>query len=269
VRLGLSAQKAELVTGAGSARQANEWVVNNGNDCSPNDPNILINCSNFTLAEFVIGWNLDTRNRALFADRGMRHSVSASTTVPGSEVEYWALNYDYLQFVPLFGPFTMALQGEMAFGTDIGETTALPPYRNYFAGGPESVRGYRESRLGPKDNFGNPYGGNLKVAARAELLFPMPEKWRTTARVSAFYDLGNVFSTGNHVTFVGRDGVTPVDYDFAYDKLKHSAGVAVQWLAPLGIFRFSYAFPLNAYQGDSVLFEDEVERFQFSVGQAF
>jgi outer membrane protein insertion porin family len=51
--------------------------------------------------------------------------------------------------------------------------------------------------------------------------------------------------------------------------LKHSTGLAVQWLAPLGIFRFSYATPLNAYKGDNVLFPDEVERFQFSVGQAF
>ena len=269
LRFGLSAQKAELVTGAGSAIQSNFWVQNNGNDCSPNDPDIVINCSNFTLAELVAGWNFDTRNRALFADRGMRHSLAAAVTVPGSEVEYWTLTYDYLQFMPLPGPFTLALQGELAYGSDIGETTSLPPYRNYFAGGPESVRGYRESRLGPKDNFGNPYGGNMKATARAEILFPMPEKWRTTARVSAFYDMGNVFYTGKHTNFIGRDGRTPVDYDFAYDKLKHSAGVAVQWLAPLGIFRFSYAFPLNAYAGDSVLFEDEVERFQFSVGQAF
>ncbi len=77
--------------------------------------------------------------------------------------------------------------------------------------------------------------------------------------------MGNVFSTGDHVHLRrAGDGVTPVDYEFAYDNLKHSAGVAVQWLAPLGIFRFSYAFPLNADQGDRVLFEDEVERFQFS-----
>jgi outer membrane protein insertion porin family len=51
--------------------------------------------------------------------------------------------------------------------------------------------------------------------------------------------------------------------------LKHSTGIAVQWLAPLGIFRFSYAVPLNAYRGDDVLYQDEEERFQFSVGQAF
>jgi outer membrane protein insertion porin family len=51
--------------------------------------------------------------------------------------------------------------------------------------------------------------------------------------------------------------------------LKHSTGVAVQWLAPLGVFRFSYAVPLNAYKGDLNTYPDEVERFQFSVGQAF
>jgi outer membrane protein insertion porin family len=204
----------------------------------------------------------------LFADRGKRHALSVAYAVPGSDVEYWIMNYSYLQFVPLYGPFTLALIGDLAYGEDVGETTSLPPYRQMFAGGPESVRGYKESRLGPKDNFGNPYGGNMKVAARAELLFPMPEKFRATTRVSLFYDIGNVFSTG-HVNFTGRDGITPVSYDFEYDKLKHSAGVAVQWLAPLGIFRFSYAFPLNAYAGDSVIFKDETEPFQFSVGQAF
>jgi len=103
---------------------------------------------------------------------------------------------------------------------------------------------------------------------RAEVLFPMPEKWKTSARVSLFYDIGNVFSTG-HVDFVGKDGHTPVDYGFSYDNLRYSTGVAVQWLAPLGIFRFSYALPLNAYKGDAVLYKDETENFQFSVGQAF
>jgi outer membrane protein insertion porin family len=91
----------------------------------------------------------------------------------------------------------------------------------------------------------------------------------TSARATWFYDIGNVFSTGNRYQFTGVDGVTPVDYTFKYDKLKHSTGFAVQWLAPLGVFRFSYAFPLNAYRGDNVLFADEEERFQFTIGQAF
>ena len=80
--------------------------------------------------------------------------------------------------------------------------------------------------------------------------------------------MGNVFSTGDRYSFRGPAGL-PVEYDFEYDKLKHSTGIAVQWLAPLGVFRFSYALPLNAYKGDAFLYEDEVEKFQFSVGQAF
>src|SRR5678816_214320 len=130
-----------------------------------------------------------------------------------------------------------------------------------------SVRGFRESRLGPKESVGNPYGGNVKVVSQLELLLPMPEKFRNSARFSAFFDIGNVFSSTD-IQFVGKDGRTPVDYDFAFDKLKYSAGLAVQWLAPLGVFRFSYAIPLNQEDGTNVIYGDETEGFQFSIGQA-
>jgi len=109
----------------------------------------------------------------------------------------------------------------------------------------------------------------MLVVGRAELIVPVPQKWQTSARISLFYDIGNVFSTNNDTKFYGRDGLTPVTYNFKYANLRRSAGLAVQWLAPLGIFRFSYAIPLNASQGSSVLFPDEKEQFQFSVGQAF
>lgn len=276
VRWGVSLQSSSLLTTSiGSAQQATDWVRNNGKPRTTHiedDPywgDYDIYRTKFNSAELVVGWSFDTRNRTLFADRGMRHALSLSYTVPGSDVEYYVANYEYLQFVPLFGPFTLALNAEIGFGMDIGDTTALPPYRQFYAGGPETVRGYESSRLGPKDNFGRPFGGNMKVIGRAELILPMPAKFRTSARASIFYDMGNVFQTGNRYTFLGRDGVTPVDYGFSYDKLKHSAGVSVNWLAPLGLFRFSYAIPLNAYKGDSVLFPDDTEGFQFSVGQAF
>jgi outer membrane protein insertion porin family len=149
-----------------------------------------------------------------------------------------------------------------------GDTTSIPQFRRSLAGGPDSVRGFRESRLGPKDRYGRPYGGNLRTVLQTEILFPMPDKWRNSARVSLFYDMGNVFST-DKIKFVGTDGVTPVDYSFSYDKLKHSTGIAVQWLAPLGVFRFSYAIPLNANPAIGVNYPDEKEGFQFSIGQAF
>jgi outer membrane protein insertion porin family len=96
----------------------------------------------------------------------------------------------------------------------------------------------------------------------------MPEKFRNSARFSVFFDAGNVFSTDD-TNFVGTDGVTPVEYNFGFDEIRYSAGLAVQWLAPLGVFRFSYAVPLNAKDGEGVEYEDETEGFQFSIGQAF
>ncbi|MFZ9709216.1 MAG: outer membrane protein assembly factor BamA [Steroidobacteraceae bacterium] len=280
LRVGFSAQRSSLITGEGSAEQARQWVQQNGEtrqQIIPEQdfgngfiiPPTTLDSTQFDTFELVAGWSFDSRNRALFADRGVRHSLSLSYTLPFSDVEYATANYEYLQLVPLFSSWTLALGADLGYSVELGDTSAPPPYRNFFAGGPDTVRGYRESRLGPKDSFGNPYGGNFKIAARAELILPVPDKWRTTARGTVFFDIGNVFMTGNAYQFTGIDGVTPVDYDFSYDKLRRSAGVAVQWLAPLGVFRFSYALPLNSFRGDGVQFADEEERFQFTIGQAF
>jgi len=275
VRVGLSAQRSDLFTDPNnSAAEALYWVQNNGNPYTKRDfagiPPIQFTYygTKFNTFEMSAGWSYDSRNRSLFADRGGRHRFGLSYTIPGSDVEFASLSYDYLQFVPLSKWFTLMTNTELAYGKALGSTTSMPPYRNFFAGGPDSVRGYRESRLGPKDSFGNPYGGNMKLASQIELLMPMPEKWRNTARFSAFFDIGNVFSDED-INFVGKDGVTPVNYDFAFDKLRYSTGVAVQWLAPLGVFRFSYSVPLNAFKGNDVEYKDETEGFQFSIGQAF
>jgi outer membrane protein insertion porin family len=286
LRFGLIAQMADMIVNPNSsAPEAVAWVRANGNPYTrlierevanpddPDNPTIITTTlygTKFNSFELVTGWFFDSRNRAIFADRGMRHSLTLTATAPGSDVEYYLFNYDYLQLFPLSKLWTAALSAELGYGNALGsKTTAIPPYRQFFAGGPESIRGFSESRLGPKDGFGNPYGGNMKVIGRAELLFPVPQKWRASTRISMFYDIGNVFSQGAGVNFVGRDGVTPVDYKFDYNELKQSTGLAVQWLAPLGVFRFSYAIPLNEYRGDAVRYGDEIERFQFTIGGAF
>jgi len=280
LRVGLSAQRSSLITGEGSAEQARSWVRTNGDyriQIVPEQdfgggfviPGTALDTTQFDSFDLTVGWSYDSRNRALFADRGMRHSLALSYALPFSDVQYATVNYDYLQLVPIIGRWTLALAAELGYSQELGDTTAPPPFRNFFAGGPDTVRGYRESRLGPKDSFGNPYGGNLKVTARAELIIPTPEKWATSARATVFFDIGNVFSTRGFYEFTGIDGVTPVDYKFKYDNLRQSTGVAVQWLAPLGVFRFSYALPLNPFRGDGVQFADEEERFQFTIGQAF
>src|SRR4026209_161720 len=111
----------------------------------------------------------------------------------------------------------------------------LPDVRS--AVGPDSVRGFRESRLGPKDNFGRPYGGNIKTVAQTELLLPIPEKWRNSARFSLFYDIGNVVSAQT-IVFRATPRIRPpgpldpnfvpaeIDYGFKYSELKQAVGVA-------------------------------------------
>ena len=280
LRFGISASQNELLASdSTSATQAVDWVRSNGTnflrtgttmDSTGTITTINFYGSRFGVFETTLGWSFDSRNRSIFADRGTRVSIGGSYALPGTSVRYYTANFDFLKLTPLPKKFTLALKTQVSFGDKLGSTTALPPFRQFFGGGPDTIRGYRESRLGPKDSFGNPYGGNLLTVASAEILFPTPDKWKANVRVSAFYDMGNVFSTGN-VKFYGIDRVTPVDYKFRYSDLKRSTGIAVQWLAPMGIFRFSYAVPLSktVASANDNRFPDEREGFQFSIGSAF
>ena len=187
--------------------------------------------------------------------------------VPSSDVEYYTARYNFTKYVPIYGQWTGRINADLGWGEALGDTTALPPYKQFFGGGPQSIRGYRESWMGPRDSFGNPYGGNVLVAAQAELIIPLPDKFASQARASVFYDIGNVFNTGE-VAFTDKLG-SPVEYKPDFNELRTSVGVAIQWLAPLGLFRCSYARPLNDVQCNDRYFGDELERFQFSIGQAF
>ncbi len=265
---GITYQRSELLTSANQTLQSQEWVLNNGETFVEDIGNgQFVTGTEFDTYELIAGWSYDSRNRALFADRGSRHSLFATVTAPGSEVEFWTARYNFTKYQPLFGRWTMRLNADLGYGEALGDTTALPPYKHFFGGGPLSIRGYRESWLGPRDSFGRPYGGNVLVAAQAELIIPLPDKFASQARASLFYDIGNVFNSGE-VSFTDKLG-SPIEYEPDFDELKTSVGVAVQWLAPLGLFRFSYAIPLNEFTGNDRFYEDEVEEFQFSIGQAF
>jgi outer membrane protein insertion porin family len=307
VNLGFNVQGVQLVAiENSSALQSLQWVQNNGHTYTGTatglvfDPTTAtyangiyyLDGTRFVVGQLVAGWSYDSRNRGLFADRGTHQALTFSYTPPITGVSYYKANYEALQYVPLWRRWTLAFTGNLGYGAGLGSTTSLPPYELFYGGGPDSVRGYQESRLGPKDQYGNPYGGNLNVLARGELIIPMPAKIASSARVSLFVDVGNVFSVGKGPTFYAPPGtpllcgyscgnvsqaelndpsaLTKESYGFSFGALKESVGVAVQWLAPLGLFRFSLAVPLNAQREiDGVTWGDQTERFQFSVGQAF
>jgi len=266
---GLTYQHSELLSSTNSTQQAQDWVANNGNPFIENIGNgAVFFGTEFDTFELIAGWTYDSRNRAIFANRGTRQQFFLSYAMPGSDVEFYQARYSFTKYIPLWSnKWTLRLNSEIGIGEALGETTALPPYKQFYGGGPQSVRGFKESYLGPRDSFGRPYGGNVLVAGQAELILPLPEKWSSQARASLFYDIGNVFNTGE-VQFTDKLGA-PLEYKPDLKELRASVGIGVQWLAPLGLFRFSYAYPLNAYDGNDRYYGDELERFQFSIGQAF
>jgi outer membrane protein insertion porin family len=266
---GATFQHSELIASQSSTQQAQDWVLNNGNPFVQGESfSGTIFGTEFDTVKLLAGWTYDSRNRALFANRGTRQQLFVSLAVPGSDVEYYQARYSFTKYFPLWSnKWTLRVNAELGLGEAMGDTTALPPYKQFYGGGPQSVRGFKESYLGPRDSFGRPYGGNMLVASQVELILPLPDKWASQARASLFYDIGNVFNTGE-VRFTDKLG-SPVEYKPDVDELRTSVGIGVQWLAPLGLFRFSYAYPLNPYRGNDRYFGDELERFQFSIGQAF
>jgi len=266
LRFGLSLQQAEMATSFFSSRQAIEWVQNNGAPFEVPGSNVFGTL--VQSVELTTGWTYDSRNRFLFADQGARVAMSLSATVPGSDAEYYVASFDFAKYFPITDGWTFKIASRLSFGDAYGETTtALPPFRNFYGGGPGSVRGFKESWLGPLDSFRNPHGGNALFATQFELIIPGPEAMAGSTRISLFYDVGNVFHTGG-VTFFDKLGDV-VDYDFDYDRLKHSIGVAVEWLAPMGLLRFSYGVPLNPNEETDRFYADQTEEFQFTVGNAF
>ena len=268
ISFGLTFQHAELISSANSTQQAQDWVANNGNPFTEDvGSGVVITGTEFDTVELTGGWSYDSRNRSLFATRGTRQQLFLSLAVPGGEVEYYQARFNFTKYFPITPKWIVRFNAELGISEALGDTTATPPFKQFFGGGPQSVRGFKESWLGPRDSFGRPYGGNVLVASQLELIIPLPAKFASQARASIFYDVGNVFNTGE-VAFTDKLG-SPLDYKPDLDELRTSVGIGVQWLAPLGLFRFSYALPLNEYVGNDRFYGDEIERFQFSIGQAF
>ncbi len=207
----------------------------------------------------AVSWSHDTLNRALFPDKGGQQRLSALATVPGSDLEYYKVDYRHQHYFPLAKDLTFKLNGEIAYGDGYGSTTNLPFFDNYFAGGTGSVRGFRNNSLGPRDSNGNPIGGSTKIIGNAELFFPVPFLPETkSVRLGTFFDIGSLNNS------------------FSLDNLKYSAGISGEWLSPFGALSISAAYPLNkgtfTYEnilGQSVTQKDQTQFFQFNFGQNF
>lgn len=190
-------------------------------------------------------WAHDTRNRAVLPDRGELTSLSAESSVPGIDLEFYKLGVRHQRYFPLTEKLTLALNGEVGYGSSFGSTTELPPFEKYYAGGANSVRGYQDNTLGPIGSTGDPLGGQLRVVGNMELYLPVPfMKDVKSFRLSAFVDAGNVYETAS----------------FKAGDLRMATGVAAIWISPIGPLSFSLARPLRDQP------TDQTQLFQFSIG---
>ncbi len=235
VRLRLEYENLELKTTSFSSKVVTDFIAANGD--------------RYDTFRLVGSLSHDTRNRAIFADRGMLQRVSVEVTVPGLDLDYFKLNYKNLIYIPLTQKLTMSFNLELGYGDGYNDLDELPFFKNFFAGGVRSVRGFQDNTLGPRDERNNPLGGALKTVGNVEIIFPppfMPDS--NSLRMSGFFDIGNVFEN--------------VD-EFDANELRYSVGIATTWLSPFGALTFSVAKPLNEETIDST------QAFQFTFGGQF
>jgi outer membrane protein insertion porin family len=272
VRFGGSWSHVELATTTGSSAQLQDWVTHNGNPSHANFFGFDIVSSTYEAFELNAAYVLDTRDRTLFPTHGSLQRLQIGGTIPGSKVEYASADYLGQQFfhiplIPLVNRIPISATLHASYSLPFGKTTAIPPNRNFYLGGPDSVRGFREATLGPRDSLGNPYGGDLGLSMQIEAILPTPKKFEQSARVALFVDAGNSYYLGG-TKFYDKAGF-PIDTGFHLNEIRASTGIAAQWLAPLGLFRFSYAIPLRYKKATVFDIGDELEGFQFSIGRAF
>ncbi|PTQ71552.1 outer membrane protein assembly factor BamA [Pseudomonas sp. GV071] len=236
---------------------------------------------NFLNFKGSIGWSESTLNRGVLANRGHSQSLVLESTIPGSDLSFFKLDYRAQIFAPLTTNTTMRFHTELGYGDGYGSTSGLPFYENYYAGGFNSVRGFEDSSLGPRstpsyvagggqDKYGRytdpdqdplPFGGNVLIQGGAEYLFPLPfVKDQRSLRTSLFWDVGNVFDTNCSSTQKNR-GDSGCDLDL--NSLASSVGVGVTWITALGPLSFSLAMPIKKPD------DADTQVFQFSLGQTF
>ncbi|MGA9659672.1 MAG: outer membrane protein assembly factor BamA, partial [Asticcacaulis sp.] len=222
----------------------------------------------------TVGWARDSRDSSLVPTRGILQRANLEVGV-GGDMKYYRGSYQYQQFFPISKQYTFAINGEVGYGRAYGNK-AYPIFKNFYAGGLGSVRGFEQNSLGPKDvpllgqSQGAAIGGNKKAIFNAELSTPFPGAGiDRTLRLYGFFDAGNVFGERNAYTSDAQWA--------AQKKIRASVGIGISWVSPLGPLRLAYAFPIkqqkevldpnNPYV--PLVAGDRIQRVQFQIGTSF
>lgn len=237
---GLTADITDIELNSNSPIQYRNFCSNNSG-CGSNS------------VQLSAGWTFDSRDNILFPSRGVLQRLSGEIAVPGLDLQYYKINYQHAWYQDLTNSFTLMLNGELGYADTYGGKE-YPFFKNYFLGGVNSLRGFQNGSLGPRDvdpTTGQEFsvGGTKRVLGNVELFMPVPLiKDTKQFRLSAFIDGGAVYGASQSIDS---------------EALRYSAGVGVTWVSPFGPLKLILAQPLNDKEGD------DTQVLQFQLGQQF
>ena len=259
--IGASIQYTDLIT---SENTSTDIYNNNGTLSDTSDDTGFIARHNNGESKYLMyrlnaSWAYDTRNRAIFADEGYRTEFNIDGTVPGSDLEFYKIGFSHLQYIKLYKDLTIRYKIELDYGAPYGNTDQLPPFERYYAGGSRSVRGYDGNTIGARDSNNDPIGGDRRLLTSLELLLPnVFSEQSKDIRLTAFVDGGYAWEPDGSILKAGSEPSKG-----GLSEMRFSAGVGMIWITPVGIMRFSLAYPLNDKP------EDDITNFQFTLGTDF
>ena len=199
-----------------------------------------------------MNWSRNSIDSRLYPTTGTIAKTGIELAIPPGSLEYYKVTTQYQRYWALAPQWTLFTNTEFGFADSFGGTE-YPFFKNFYAGGIGSVRGYDTGSLGPVDKdpqYGDQrLGGTRRIVGSVELLFPMPGSGLDkSVRLGTFIDGGQVWGA---------------DQKVALGDLRFSAGVSLTWSSPMGPLKFSLGFPLNSREGD------KTQPLQFTMGQVF
>ena len=198
-------------------------------------------------------WSYDSRDNILYPNKGVNQRVSAEVALPVLDLEYYKLEYKHTWYKELKKDYTLMLNGELGYADSYG-SKKYPFFKNFYVGGVNSVRGYDNGAIGPRDidpltGLDYAVGGTTRIVGNAEIFTPVPFiKNSSQFRLSAFMDAGDVYGKGQGINL---------------GDMRYSAGLGISWYSPFGPLKLVLARPLNAKVGD------RTQTLQFQLGSQF
>ncbi|MBA3660895.1 MAG: outer membrane protein assembly factor BamA [Gammaproteobacteria bacterium] len=210
--------------------------------------------SHFQELDLKLGYSRDSRDRAIFPTSGGLQTLFLDAYAPLSSrsLSFYTVNYHGKWYQPLIDQFILLTRANLGYGNGLHGIQDFPFFKNFYAGGIDSVRGFQAFTLGPRDSNDQAFGGNMLLDASIALIFP--NYISDSVRTSVFADAGNVYTSLNNRQFGGASTTT--------GPIRYAIGIEADWITPFGPIQLSLAKPFTR-RGD------KSEPFQFALGANF